>query len=65
MSYLLPPLLEAVASGLSARYAALAPEGLAPEALAQYFLDLSWLDGTLSAAGGLGWVEVTLKVGCW
>ncbi|KIZ03142.1 Exocyst complex component 2 [Monoraphidium neglectum] len=51
MSYLLPPLLEAVASGLSARYAALAPEGLAPEALAQYFLDLSWLDGTLSAAG--------------
>jgi hypothetical protein len=51
MDHLLPPMLEHAAGGLAARYAALKPGGLPPESLAQYFLDLVWLDGVISAAG--------------
>jgi hypothetical protein len=51
---LLPPMLEHVAGGLTARYAALRPGELPPESLAQYFLDLAWLDGVISAAGESG-----------
>lgn len=53
-SYLLPPLLEHVASQLSERYAALNAAELPAESTAQYFLDLVWLDGVISAAGEPG-----------
>ncbi|KAI8462855.1 MAG: exocyst complex component Sec5-domain-containing protein [Monoraphidium minutum] len=49
--YLLPPMLEHVASGLASRYAALPPGSAPPESLGQYFLDLTWLDGVASAGG--------------
>lgn len=51
---LVPPVLEHLTGALAARYAALDPLGLPPEALAQYFLDLAWLDALTSASGGGG-----------
>jgi len=54
-------MLEHAASQLTARYASLRPGGgLAPESLAQYFLDLVWLDGVLAGSGWLGGCG-----GCW
>ena len=51
-SFLLAPLMEHVTGGLALRYAALDAAAAAPEALAQLFLDLAWLDGALGGAGG-------------
>jgi hypothetical protein len=47
-------MLEHAASHLTAQYATLRPGSLPPESLAQYFLDLVWLDGVIGGNGGGG-----------